>query len=193
MHRFYAPPPPVLTALGNGPKRILDLGGNVGLFGLWSLVNWPNADLTAFEPDPSNADRYRAFLGSNAPHWTLKESVASNVDGHARFSAMGRAGSSLSHNDEGVTVEQVDVLPLLNDFDLVKIDIEGGEWAILLDERFASVQVKVIALEFHPARCPTQDASAAAVAALSLAGFSTVPIMDDGNGVGMLWGYRPAK
>ena len=45
---------------------------------------------------------------------------------------------------------RVDVFPYLAAADLVKIDIEGSEWEILADARFAGIAARVLVLEYHP-------------------------------------------
>ena len=44
--------------------------------------------------------------------------------------------------------------------DLVKIDIEGGEWPILTDPRFAQLPTPALVIEYHPAGCPGPDPQA---------------------------------
>src|ERR1700757_3441868 len=52
----YAPPPEIAAWLdGLAAPRVIDLGANIGLFGLYVFGRWPTASLTAFEPDPTNA------------------------------------------------------------------------------------------------------------------------------------------
>jgi len=74
--------------------------------------------------------------------------------------------------------------------DLVKVDIEGGEWDILLDPRFAQNPPRAIVLEYHPHLCPGDDPRAAAQEALARAGLSMAPIWHRADGYGMLWAWR---
>ena len=53
-----------------------------------------------------------------------------------------------------VRVPAVDALALLEQADLAKIDIEGGEWAIVGDPRFADSAPPAVVLEYHPELCP---------------------------------------
>ena len=41
------------------------------------------------------------------------------------------------------------MFPHLHDADLLKIDIEGGEWPLLTDARFGELKVPAIVLEYH--------------------------------------------
>jgi hypothetical protein len=88
-----------------------------------------------------------------------------------------------------VEVPMVDVMPRLADADLVKIDIEGGEWALLADPRFA--EARAVVLEYHPYGCPTDDPRRSAHELLHAHGFEVTPLFyEPDNGVGMLWATR---
>ena len=83
----------------------------------------------------------------------------------------------------------VDVMPLLADADLVKIDIEGGEWPLLEHPGFAAVSAAV--LEYHPQSCPGDDPRTTAHALLEGHGFEIAELFyEPGSRVGMLWATR---
>lgn len=48
-------PPPVIASHLSGPLRILDLGANIGTFGVFALGRWNVDRMRSFEPDPANA------------------------------------------------------------------------------------------------------------------------------------------
>jgi hypothetical protein len=52
------------------------------------------------------------------------------------------------------TVPVRDVFPYMQECDLLKIDIEGGEWGLLADPRFASTSAKALVMEVHPEARP---------------------------------------
>jgi FkbM family methyltransferase len=192
--RHYDLPEPVerfLRALGR-PPVIVDLGANIGLFGVLMLWRWPDARIIGFEPDHANAEIHRRSLAdSGAGTWELVEAAASTAEGHLPF----RSGEySRSRIEESTSTEQVaavDIFPHLQAADLAKIDIEGGEWPILGDERFASLQTPVLVLEYHPDLCPADDPREAAFAAVQRAGYRTSVTRELGPGQGMLWAWRP--
>jgi FkbM family methyltransferase len=194
--RQYELPPAVaamLTSLGR-PPNVLDLGANVGLFGAYVLGRFPGARVTAVEADAANARVLRLCAVENADRgeWDVIEAAASSSDGEVEFAS---GGFSLSHlvgpGESGVTVPAVDVLPLVGSADLVKMDIEGGEWAILADGRFEAHPPPAIVLEYHPHLCPEPEAQVAAVELLQGAGFET-HVFDERAGHGLAWGWRPA-
>jgi hypothetical protein len=68
------------------------------------------------------------------------------------------------------------------------MDIEGGEWPILADERFSGPPLLV--LEYHPTGCPSDDPHGHVDELLHRAGYDIVPIYRGPDGHGMLWGIR---
>ena len=189
---LYDVPEPVRAALAQAgePLRVLDLGAHVGLFGTWALREWPDARVTAVEADPANAALLRRTieLAGGGPRWTLLPVVAAAEDGQVAFQAGEFAESHLG--GDGALAEARDVLPLMDAADLVKIDIEGGEWPILTDPRLATVAARALVLEYHPRGCPGGDPATAAADALRAAGFHTSEIAGAPVGAGMLWAWR---
>lgn len=159
--RSYAMPPDVKAAVSSTSARIrvVDLGGNIGLFGAYILQLLPTAHLVSFEREPSNAARLRECIELNRweRRWELVEACACVADGGLNF-VTGLHGDSheatLNDGSPTAVLPAVDVFPYLGDADLVKMDIEGGEWALLADERLAEIRPKTIVLEYHPRLCP---------------------------------------
>jgi FkbM family methyltransferase len=178
------------------PNTIVDLGGNIGLFGLFAAVRWPRAQIVAFEPDPDNAAVHRLTIDANglAERWQLIQTAASNRDGQVSFVA---GLNAVSHVADGtaseptIEVPMQDVLPQIAQADLLKMDIEGGEWAILGDPRFREAPPRAVVLEYHTEGCPGSNPRAEAERALSAAGMRVQPTTDRGNGQGILWAWRP--
>jgi FkbM family methyltransferase len=195
--RVYDFPPSVMKALSiarERPLEVLDLGGNIGLFGAYVLSRFGEARITALEPDPSNASIHRCCIEANGREqtWKLFESYASTADGQATFVAGNFALSHAPAKDEkgALPVEARDVFPYLHKVDLLKIDIEGSEWPILADPRFAAVPARAVALEYHPRMCPSGDPESEARRLLERAGFSVQQVFRRPSGEGMLWAWR---
>jgi FkbM family methyltransferase len=190
----YELPDPVaarLESLGR-PPAILDLGANIGLFGVFILERYRNAQITAFEPDPANAAILRRCIEANnaTETWRLIEAAATDRDGHVPFVAGQFSRSRIEASADSVAVEAMDVFPHLEAADFAKIDIEGGEWTILRDPRFATLGTEALVLEYHADQCPAADARAAAFDALEGAGYETLPDWQIGNTQGMLWAWK---
>lgn len=191
--RHYDLPEPVarfLRGLGR-PPSIVDLGANIGLFGVLMLARWPGARITAFEPDHANAEIHRRAMAASDPSgaWELVEAAASTADGRLPFRSGEYSRSRIEESTEEVAA--VDIFPHLEAADLAKIDIEGGEWPILADERFPALRTPVLVLEYHSDLCPSDDPREAAFAAVHGAGYRTLATREFAPGQGMLWAWKP--
>jgi FkbM family methyltransferase len=199
---FYAPPGEVKALLPAAP-HVLDLGGNIGFFGVLLFATLPGVRITAFEPDPGNLELLRRCIEANGrtDSWSVVAACASASDGELGFlsglGALSRVPEAGQPPD--ITVPAVDVFPYLQGIDLLKIDIEGGEWEILADERFASAAPPAILLEWHSYGCATDNPRTAAARALEALGYTVrhekpSPVGDDDPlyGAGTLWAWRPS-
>jgi FkbM family methyltransferase len=184
----------LLDGLGR-PPRILDLGANIGLFGVWALDRFPGARITAFEPDPTNADVARRCIEANgdADRLQLIEAAAMDRDGGVEFLSGVFSRSRIESGEGTIQVKAVDVFPFLENVDFAKVDIEGGEWSILGDPRFRRLRVPAIVLEYHPDQAPGPDPRAMALQAVRGAGYEAEVVDEFGPGQGMLWAWRTAS
>jgi FkbM family methyltransferase len=187
--RDYEPP---AGAISDPPSTIVDLGANVGYFGAFAFTEWPEASVVAYEPDPDNAEVHSRVISLNglSDRWELRRVAAMTAKGTVRFHARGDA---LSHAGEGgkLVVQAEDVLPVIGGVDLLKMDIEGGEWPILEDPRFSTFPPRTLVLEYHP-RGPSDSDPHGEVRRLThragLTQTATIFRRDDGHG--MLWAWR---
>jgi tRNA (mo5U34)-methyltransferase len=184
--RVYEPPPEVahwLRSLGR-PAEIVDLGGHVGLFALFTYGRFPDAHVISFEPSPANAAVLRRSIEANRldDRWQLIEACATTLDGTAELQASFHLTKVVSDRDPALEtlqrgIESVfpflhatplvdrqrqrvparDVFPFLVGADLIKLDIEGSEWDLLADPRFPRLAAPAIVLEYHPAYAPATD------------------------------------
>jgi FkbM family methyltransferase len=194
----------------------LDLGGHVGLFGLYVRKLFKDAEVTSFEPDPSNVSMLKRCVALNGLEgsWRVIEACAATSDGTVEFlssfhlSRMGPGGDpalgSLQRGIgqafpflEGTPLVQPearrvpchDVFPFLTGADLVKIDIEGAEWGILADERFGHIAPAAIVLEYHPLYFSGTDPEGTVRRALQRAGYVVGALSRTADG-GTLWAWR---
>jgi FkbM family methyltransferase len=179
------------------PPQALDLGANIGMFGAWFLSSYPDGRVIAYEADPGNARVHALTVDANRSRvrWELVAAAAGTSEGQVRFAAGHATNSRLAEDDDAdaVTVDEHDVLARASDVDLLKVDIEGAEWALLDDPRFAELPVRVVALEYHSARCPAPDPRALSRARLEEAGFRVADgELDATPRHGMVWGWRTA-
>jgi FkbM family methyltransferase len=195
----YVPPPEARQALEGLDRapRAMDLGANIGMFGAWFLSSNPEGTVLAYEADPGNALVHAMTVEANQPRarWELVAAAAGTTDGEVRFAGGHATNSRLAEEGDvdTVTVDEHDVLARATGVDLLKVDIEGAEWALLDDRRFGELPARVVALEYHSARCPGPDPRALAWERLTEAGFQ---VADGALAAtpqhGMVWGWRKA-
>jgi len=137
--------------------RILDCGANVGVASLFFHQRYPDARITAFEADPALC----AMLDAN-----VKANGAATVE--ARHAALWTSTGTLSFRCEGSDSGMIESLPgavagastvvpslRLRDLleaepiDLLKLDIEGAEDAVLADCEPVLHRVKAMVMDLH--------------------------------------------
>jgi FkbM family methyltransferase len=190
----------VFARLGR-PPRVLDLGGHIGLFALYVFGLYPDAKVSSVEPDPTNLELLRSCVRLNAreEQWAIvaacagvSDGVASFVSRHPSYGDFARSHVAQSSRPGQLEVARRDIFPLM-DVDLVKFDIEGGEWAILNDPRFARVRPTVVVLEYHPYLCPEEDALACAIRLLGESGYQIGAHVTSCGGEGILWAWSGSE
>jgi FkbM family methyltransferase len=193
-HEYEFPEPAAdILASVSGPLVVADLGANIGLFGAWLLGRFPSARIVGFEADPGNAAVHRSTITANAgtADWHLVEAFAAPAPGRVSFAAGSHATSHEGRDEGAIEVEAVDVFERIDGVDLLKIDVEGSEWPLLEDPRFAETDASVVVLEYHAEGCPQPDPAAAAETALVDAGYKVVSVTSKpAYGAGVLWGLR---
>ncbi len=186
----------VLMGLGH-PPCALDLGANVGMWGLWLHGRFPGAHVTALEPDPHNVARHRRQIELNnlGESWEVIEAAAMTADGPISFTVGQATTGRVLDRDEtgGATVAGRDMFSLLEHIDLLKLDIEGGEWPILADPRIADLSVPVVMVEYHAHGAPSPNPERDARQALERAGYTTASTVDSAPGFGVVWGWKPCE
>ena len=135
-------------------KLIVDLGPNVGFSLLYFLHEYQHCRIIAFEPHPchfAQAERNLVLDGSRH-RVELYAQAAGAKTRMVELSDEGACSSIVeSTAQKRFSVETVDIFPLLagRRIDLLKIDIEGGEYEILDDNRFRELDVGAIVMEWH--------------------------------------------
>lgn len=157
----YSPPVP----LGERP-RILDLGANIGMASLYFLTRWPQASLTAFEPNPrafTLLTRNLSPAAFPAAEIQVEASALSTAEGTVEFTVPVENPTAVyasisqraagGQTTERVTVPTVDARRLFAaPVDLVKLDIEGHEYPVLEHSLPAADTVRSVIIEFHEIR-----------------------------------------
>lgn len=144
---------------GTRPRGIVDLGANIGLASVWLARRYGCERLVAVEPSPANARLARANLSANGVPGEVLEAAVGDSDGTGFLdtgwsdaehdSALGALGSS------GIEVRTVSMATVLDALgpdvppDVVKIDIEGGEAALLAGDLSWLDRVRFVVAELH--------------------------------------------
>ena len=79
---LYRPPPEVRAVLPSHP-RVLDVGGQIGLFGAWAFSELEPARLTSVEADPADAALLRR-AAATTPQWHVIQAIAAAEDTELR-------------------------------------------------------------------------------------------------------------
>jgi len=188
---YRCPNPEVLSSVHN----IVDVGANIGLSCIYWAHNFKAAQILAFEPHPRHIQilKRNAQLNHLENRLTLIEAAAGQAPGEAVLSDASLCSSLVSpNNDEsGIHVPIVDLFKTLENrkIDLLKIDIEGYEYAILQDERLSSLSAAVVVMEWH--NTPTvPDGKAWCSSRLAEVGYRVIGGNDEQADTGVLWAFR---
>lgn len=132
--------------LGN-PKRILDLGSNVGFSILFFKAKYPDAMIYGYEANPETFKKLMKNVGGLKNIFVYNKAISGKEGVEKMYLGNSSASSSLidrfSENKSAVQVESIK-LPEEN-FDLIKFDIEGSEHEVFKNPK----NTKYIIGEIH--------------------------------------------
>ncbi|SDT86105.1 methyltransferase, FkbM family [Verrucomicrobium sp. GAS474] len=195
-----------LTAIPEGTgtpvRTILDIGGNVGLFSVAARRRFPSALIHVYEPNAALLLHLRvqaAGIGA-----AVFPEAAGARDGEITFfptsDSMTGTVEPTSENGTGVTVPQTSLASALDRLagpggtvDLVKMDCEGAEWA-MLEDRASLSRIGRLLLEYHPRSIAGVECDPAALPALLAAGGLRIERqIATAGGCGVIWASRNGK
>jgi FkbM family methyltransferase len=138
--------------------RILDCGANVGVASLFFRRRYADARITAFEADPALFALLDANLNANGAAAIERRNVAVwTADGSLTFRSEG-SDSGMIESLPGAVAGRAVVVPSLrlrdiiaaeSTIDLLKLDIEGAEDAVLADCEPVLDRVRAMVMDLH--------------------------------------------
>lgn len=154
------------TELANEHPVIIDAGAHIGMSTLYFAKQFPTAKIIAIEPNPitrelletniwdnrleDRVEVVAAALSDHSGHAQLHHLTAEEWQLNANLTATAWNDAPLTHSTQ---VETITLSSLLNQpVDLLKLDIESAELAVLGEARQYLSHVGELFVEFHPAR-----------------------------------------
>ena len=142
------------------PRLIVDAGANVGMATLYLSHQYPNAEIVAIEPEPSNFKMLERNCGG-LPNVTLiqaalwSRSCSLEIDDSGSEAWAFRVSERVSTSGKTVAVPTITIQEILDRFhadriDFLKLDIEGAELELFSQgsEQWID-RIGSIAIELH--------------------------------------------
>jgi FkbM family methyltransferase len=137
---------------------VVDLGANVGSFSIWASLRWPNSVVHAYEPNPAtfeiltrNTRRFPNIICHQQavyPGDSAQALLYQQYAGDGEAGLLDYIGDTFQDLDEDRIVPVETVSPgALPECDVLKLDVEGGEAAIL--EAMDVKSISLILLEYQ--------------------------------------------
>lgn len=156
---------------------VLDIGGCIGSFALFA-VSQGAKHVTSYEPEPDNARLAR--LNTAKYPVTVVEAAIGPRDDTASLYVNGKTNKGLHtlvpvRGREAITVQVRSLVTVLDEVrpSVLKIDIEGGEYALDALQCLPSY-VTALSLELHLTRDGTRQAAAALVRSIESQQFTSL-------------------
>ena len=145
-----------LESLSSSSPRLLEVGGNTGMFSLRTKLLFPDARIISYEPEPANYRVFNDLIQSNRLNdIELRQEALGTSNGkiHLNINKKNLGGHSIVDDFGGESIEVAlssfnELIIQEKPFDLIKLDCEGAEEQILLGlEPMVAKKIKKIIFE----------------------------------------------
>jgi FkbM family methyltransferase len=175
-------------------RKVVDLGANVGYSCIYWCNKYPDCRVTALEPHPAHVEIMKDNLARNGLLNRVNV-VAAAAGANERSSYLTDARTSSTVTDQASDFE-IRVLDIFRQsefagetIDILKIDIEGGEYELLFDPRFRNLNVRVLVIEWHNTT-EHPDGKTLCLQKLKEFGYQTHIGSEDLPLAGLIWAFR---
>lgn len=173
--------------------QVVDLGANVGYSCVYWCKEYPGCKITAFEPHPVHVEAMNDNLARNGfLHRVKVVAAAAGSSVKDAYLTDARSSSTVTEQKSAFQIRVLDIFrepELTGPIDLLKIDIEGGEYELLADPRFSSLDVRALVIEWH--KTPEYpDGRAWCVQRLQDLGYRIHIGCEDLPLAGLVWAFR---
>lgn len=191
VHEVYRCPCPELLS---SVETVVDVGANIGLSCLYWAHLFASAKIFAFEPHPVHVEMLKRHLQLNdlMDRVTVFNGAAGPSDGEAVLSDASLCSSLVTADESGgQRVPVFDLYRVLGNrrIDLMKMDVEGYEYPILSDDRFASLLPRTIVMEWHNTSA-YPNGKAWCMSRLTGLNYRVLEGNDSQPDTGILWAFR---
>jgi len=155
LQEIYRPPHPTTI------RTAVDLGAHIGMTTVWLARRCDCDAIIAVEPSPANLQLLRRNLADNHVGATVLEAAVGAADGDAHFSTGARSNvGRVTPGEPNVRLLSVGSVlahfPAGTQVDLMKLDVEGAERAVLEGDLSWCDRVRNVVLEVHETVAPVQ-------------------------------------
>lgn len=174
-------------------RTIHDVGGNVGYATVFLASQFPQARISVFEPHPEHVQQIKRNIALNSlePRTTVYACAAGASSRKLYLTDAATCSALTSGQQSGaIPVEVIDWLDLAEkqQVDMLKMDIEGGEYEIIFDPRFEDLRIPYISMEWHIPPHSTRPSIAERLSAMGYAiNLGAERQLPDGMRYGMIW------
>ena len=188
-------------------RTIVDAGANIGVFSVWAARKLPRATIIAIEPHPETFARLRHNIHANqlesrvqvtqmalSAQTVDREMPAAGESQRRALFPQDQSGTGEIVRVPSITLEELMDRHQLSTIDLLKMDIEGSEWEVLLSTPASVLQrIRRMQFEYHEVNARFGYSKAGLFKHLTNAGFVITQCREDKHRTGIAVAEQPER